>query len=145
MTDFSFEIKDNYEIDLEIENGEFVKDNTLQSRIMISLFTDARCDTHELPAFQNSKRGYWGDCLFGEETGSKLWLLDQTKANTETLNRAKSYATEALSWIVEDGLADDLNVEASFDLNKRLSLRIQITKDKQEKEALFIENMWEFL
>ena len=107
---------DNGKIQLDF-NADSKQDNLI-SAVIISLFTDARANDEEFKEVQDwelSKRGYWADQLDGVKTGSKLWLLKRASRDQDTLERAKSYTKEALSWLLEDGLAESLEVEASYE------------------------------
>ena len=105
------------------------QDGTLDSAIIISLFTDARA----LPTddYHGDPRGYWGDALsiMGESpvsVGSRLWLLRREKQTAATLRRAEQYAREALQWLISDGIAHSIVIAASAPRNGLLALSIQI-------------------
>lgn len=107
---------DNGKIQLDFKADS--KQDNLISAVIISLFTDARANDEEFKEVKDwelSKRGYWADQLDGVKTGSKLWLLKRAPRDQDTLERAKSYTKEALSWLLEDGLAESLEVEASYE------------------------------
>lgn len=103
----------------------------LLSAIIISLFTDARAteeEFEEVNDWELSRRGYWADQLDGVKTGSKLWLLKRAPRDQDTLDKASSYTKEALSWLLEDGLADSLEVETSYEQDDLLiAIRINGT------------------
>lgn len=147
MSDFCFENNFNpdFNYDLSLENGEFKTDDSLKTAILISLFTDVKSELSELSQIQTSQKGYWGDVFFEENTGSKIWLLEGSKATNETLNRAKEYALESLAWLIEDGIAEDIIVNTSYDSHKKLCLDIEILKNKNAIEKISIDNVWSYL
>ena len=107
---------DNGKIQLDFKADS--KQDKLISAVIISIFTDARANDEEFKEVQDwelSKRGYWADQLDGVKTGSKLWLLKRAPRDQDTLERAKSYTKEALSWLIEDDLAESLEVETSYE------------------------------
>ena len=109
------------EFDLTIEHG-------LRSAVLISLFTDARAGLDELPGGDSDRRGWWGDDLSeNDRIGSKLWLLAREKQTAEVAARAEGYAQEALSWMVEDGVAAAVDVTAAWIAPEHLLLEIGIT------------------
>lgn len=135
--------------DIAIENGDLARDQSLRTSLLLSLFTDRRATPEELVRVGgDDARGWWGDSVAevqGDQFGSKLWLLRREKVIQETLNRAREYARAALAWMVEDGVASELGVEAAWldDLVARaprgiLALGIEITKptDVPERYAL---------
>ena len=127
MTDLCFD--DN--LDLVINDGIPSTSDSLKTAIYISLFTDSRCLESEIPILQYSPRGYWGDAIFDENTGSKLWLLERAKFNKDTLIKTKEYAMQSLKWVIDDGFAMEIEINTFYDQNN--SLNIDIIIDKYEK------------
>lgn len=82
--------------------------------VIVSLFTWRRANADDkLPADQ--RMGWWGDTfptVPNDRIGSKLWLLSRAKLLPETVNQAREFAAEALQWLVEDGVAARVDVEA---------------------------------
>lgn len=122
------------EFDIKRNGLLLATDETLETAVIISLFTDRRArPDHELPGQNDSKRGWWGDALSdieGDETGSWLWHLYREKATDETLNRAREYALDALQWLLHDRIASHVNVKTWYqDLTAGLMvIEVIITK-----------------
>ena len=117
--------------DVEIKNGDVVRDDGLETAVTISLFTDRRVTEEEKPYLANSKRGYWGDLfseIDGDKMGSRLWTLEREKRTTEVLRRAEDYAREALQWLIDDGVVLSISANASYDNNKFINIDIKIIK-----------------
>jgi phage gp46-like protein len=116
--------QDNQQIDLQTSPDARL--NWLQNAVLISLFTDARCEADELPQGETDQRGYWGDLDLpeGESLGSKLWLLRREKITQNTLNRARDYATDALQWLIENDHLQGVKVEVSRGGLERIDLLI---------------------
>lgn len=127
------------------------EDNSLTTAVLISLFSDARVD---------GQRGWWGDS-YQDKTqaprdlaGSRLWLLERAKQTPQTLKDAQIYAEEALSWLLEDGLASRVDVVSSWlspsQMGTRtaprvLQLIITIQKPAHtggDTESFRIDNLW---
>ncbi len=123
---------------MSIRDDDIAMDASLETAVIISLFTDARAgDDDELPAGEKNPRGWWGDDLNdipGDITGSKLWLLCREKQQTRVVKRAEEYARVALAWLVEDGLASKVVVEGSIPRAGWLGLSITIHRPSR-KEA----------
>ncbi len=116
---------------IRLDPKAYSKHDELVSAILISLFTDARATDEEFEQVKDwelSKRGYWADQLAGVSTGSKLWLLKRASKNQDTLERAQSYAQDALLWLVQDNIAQSLNVETSYEQDDLL-IDIKINGD----------------
>lgn len=122
-------------------------EETLQTAVILSLFTDARSDSDDvLPRGQTDRRGWCGEELMrgdaggagargarSESWGSRLWLIYASKTTDEVLDFAQFTAQEALAWMVRDGLAESVRVEAEWQgapgqSNDRLVLRVSITR-----------------
>ncbi len=142
MTDVALNIINGC-VQLKLENGDLAKDDGLETAILISLFSDRRVTDEELPVGISDKRGWWGD-LFptvqGDKIGSKIWLLERRgKVNNATLAEIESFATDALQWLLEDGVASSVEVIASLGDNNDINLSIKITKnDSSQNRFLFI-------
>lgn len=143
MSDVKLIIKDRC-FELDLTKGDLTKDDGLETAVAISLFTDQRVSSDELPSGETSKRGWFGD-LFPEvdqdKIGSKLWLLERSKRVTETLRKFEDYCREALQWLIEDGVSDSITVTASYDENFHLSCEIKISRPKN-RESRF-QLLWD--
>jgi phage gp46-like protein len=82
----------------------------LETAVLLSLFTDARAaDDDRVPGAQDDRRGWWAAPL-----GSRLWLLTREIATNEVRLRAEDYCRDALAWMIEDGVADQIDVAAAY-------------------------------
>ncbi|SNT07918.1 phage GP46 family protein [Pseudomonas segetis] len=99
--------------DLAIADGDLITDSTLETAVLLSLYTDRRALAEDvLPDGGTDRRGWWGDAYSAQPHGSRLWLLSREKELDEVLRRAREYASEALEWITEDGIATSVEVDA---------------------------------
>jgi phage gp46-like protein len=105
------------EANLDFEDGDLSIEQGVMSAIIISLFTDRRADQDDdLPDLLNPDlRGWWGDKaspeIENDQIGSRLWLLERSKATPEVLIQAKGYIKECLNWLIEDGIMSDIQIE----------------------------------
>ncbi|ELY9614282.1 phage GP46 family protein [Salmonella enterica] len=87
--------------------------NPLPRAVIISLFSWRRAnpdDNAPVPM------GWWGDTyptVAGDRIGSRLWLLGREKITNDTLNRARDYATEAMQWMLDDGVAARIDITSA--------------------------------
>lgn len=144
-----------------VADGDLSTDAGLASAVIVSLFSDARAEPGdrlpEDPAppwdqvgqrapFPN-RRGFWGDALKPASvpagarhvTGSRLWLLAREKNVPETLSRAQAYAREALTWLLDDGVASRLDVTATAVRVDMLGLHVRIWRPA----GLAFQRVWE--
>ncbi|MBM3929225.1 MAG: hypothetical protein FJ335_12340 [Sphingomonadales bacterium] len=118
--------------DLVVDAGSLATDDGLRSAIVMSLFSDARAGGDDELPVDADPRGWWGDVVPSadrDELGSKLWLLDRAKVIPRVLASARDYATAALAWLVDDGVASSVGVDASGD-SVNGELRLHVTVDR---------------
>lgn len=107
-------------------------DDGIETAVIISLFTDRLAEADDvLPDNSGQRRGWWGDSfpdIEGDRIGSRLWLLAREKQMPSVLERARAYAKEALAWMVEDGVARGVEVEAEFQGIGTIALGVTILR-----------------
>ena len=116
--------------------------------VVISLFTWRRArPDDELPG--SDRFGWWGDnyaAAPGDRIGSRLWLLSREKLTARTVERAREYAQEALAWLVEDGVASRVEVEAERQGIDTLALACRIYRTAGAAPVdLRFSSVWEFI
>lgn len=148
MTDLALSW-DGREADLVIEDGDFVLDDSLQTSVIISLFSDRRARRDDaLPDSSSDRRGWCGDAwpeVPADQIGSRLWLLGREKEIVETMRRAREYGKECVSWILEDGIAAKIEVTASVPTRGVLRLLVTISKRDGTNENYQYDALWEAL
>jgi phage gp46-like protein len=73
--------------------------------------------------------------------GSELWLLAHTgKADAETTGVLERMVREALQWMLEDNLAQSIEVAAERNGKNRIDYRVIITKPDGSQTT--IEEVW---
>lgn len=139
--------KDAFAADLLLERGALLQDDGLRSAILISLFTDARAPAGaELPEAGSDLRGWWGDDFAADGSpadsanavGSTLWLLQRSKITAATLQRAREAASAALGWLIRDGVASAVKVDAEAQGDR---LAIGVTIDRPQGPG---RQRWDF-
>ncbi|MDH4319866.1 MAG: phage GP46 family protein [Desulfobulbaceae bacterium] len=151
MADIGLIIKDlgnNLQmIDIGLAGYDLTTDETLQTAVILSLFTDRRADPDdELPDGTADRRGWWAEALDGIEDdriGSRLWLLAREKQTAEVANRAREYAEEALQWLVDDGVAAKVIVTTEWIAMGALGMLVEINKPDATKLTYKFDNIWE--
>ncbi len=125
-------------------------DDGLYTAVAISLFTDRLADAGDaLPASQGNRRGWWGDVLApeaGDLIGSRLWLLAREKEQPNVLRRAKEYAAEALQWLLDDGVARAVDVQAQWLKGQgsasALCLTVTVTRNAEAVVRYRFDDFW---
>jgi phage gp46-like protein len=135
-----------YGADWVLDGSLLAGDAGLMTAVIISLWTDARAlDDDALPPGQSDRRGWWGDSFPVAERdrfGSRLWLLRASKQLQESLNLARTYAEEALAWLVDDGVARKVEVETWIVRFEVMGLLARIHKPDGTVVPLKFEVLW---
>lgn len=147
MTDIALTLDASGRLDINLSGMDLAQENGLRTAVVMSLLSDrlAHVDD-ELPDGGTDRRGWWADTwpsVEGDRFGSRLWLLSREKDLAIVRDRAKTYAQEALAWLIEDGIASGISVEASTVRPGLLGLFIEITRRDGGRESLQLEYVWE--
>lgn len=125
-----------YDIDIDTD-GDLVKEDGFDTNLIMSLFCERRATRDEVsPPLM--RRGWWGNTVNsdGFELGSKLWLLDQSRLTTATVNMAQQYALQGASWLKTDGFVKDILVDSTPTYSSNgPSIRLTITLVRRDNEV----------
>lgn len=132
--------------DLTIVANDISQDGSLETSVVISLFSDKRAyESDPLPDGQTDRRGWWGDAvptIPGDQIGSRLWLLGREKQRADVLNRARDYATDALQWLLDDKVAERVDVTAEFTRPGMIGLLVVIVRPLANAAEFRFPNAW---
>lgn len=124
-------IWDQVKADIALSGGDLLADNGLATAVIISLCSDARAEfSDELPAGVTERRGWWGG---DKDFGSKLWLLTREKTTARTAARAREYVQKALQWLIDDGIAQSVEVTAEILNPYTLAVSASISRGSNKK------------
>jgi len=112
--------------DLARDGDVLALDHGIATAVLTSLFSDARVDG-DLPQGLDRRRGWWADTV-EDRHGSLLWLLDREKATAETAARAEEYVRTALAWLIDEGIAESIEVEGVIAERHRLYLDVKVVR-----------------
>lgn len=144
ITHFPIMHGDYMAFDAAMESGSLAAGADLRTAVILSLFCDRRAEADDaLPDPAGSRRGWWGDALMQRPIGSRLWLLSREKQMQEVVNRAREYATEALQWLVDDGIVEELAVEAEVVRFGVLGLAARIVRPHAHTETYKFGYLWQ--
>lgn len=150
MTDFATHFTD-FSGDWVQTGPVLLADDGLQTAVLLSLFTDRLAGVDDaLPDAGDTvnRRGWWGDAyadIAGDRIGSRLWLLAREKQTAAVLQRAQSYAREALQWLIDDGVAREVTVIADLGRADVLGLHIEIVRSARPVTRYRFEHFWKGL
>lgn len=101
--------------DWVLADGDLQSGQDLETACLVSLFTDklATPDFHPTDG-TSDRRGWWADPYNDQPLGSNLWQLERAHKTRNTLGLAQRYASEALQWLVADGVAQAVAVDTQW-------------------------------
>ena len=120
----------------------------LTRAVIMSLFTWRRAEPDDSVPESHSRQGWFGDTyasVTGDKIGSRLWLLAREKLTPATIERARSYAEEALHWLLEDAVASHITVQAERVGLSMLAVRVAIYRTDGPPRQLDFEDVWSVL
>lgn len=77
-----------------------------------------------------------------DRIGSRLWLLSRSKDLAETVAAAKDYITEALQWLIDDGVAAAVGVVVTPAENDTLQFAVKITRPSGDVVGFKYDYAW---
>lgn len=131
---------------LYLDGADLAEDRGLRTAVLVSLFTDRLSrEDDQLPDGTDDRRGHWTDSylLNDDLEGSRLWLLEREKVLPDVLRRAEDYGREALQWMLEDGLANAVQVTAWTTGRSDMNLHVVITRPQGDQVQLKFLNIWQ--
>lgn len=122
------------------------RESRLARAVISSLFTWARArEGDELPTPESPRMGFWGDTyspVTGDRWGSRLWLLARETLTASTVAKARDLAKESLEWMVQDKVAERVQVEASRSGTDRLDMRILVDEPGGARLDIRFADIW---
>ena len=115
--------------DLQIKDGDLRPETGLETAILLSLFSDRRATVEQLPDLEESKRGWWADDVsdpIEDKWGSLLWIVERAKITNDLTARIEDFVRESLDWMIIDGVAERINVNAVRNGLDRIDISIEI-------------------
>ena len=127
---------------MNANGSDLATDDSLYPAVIVSLLAHRTADLDDLlpngttGRTGGDRQGYWGDTpLPGDPdyptpnlTGSRLWLLARSEQTDETLRQAEAYAIEALTWMMEDDVAETVTAVASYPQLGQMLLQVTVTQ-----------------
>ena len=130
--------------DLALSGAGLLTGGAIEAAVAVSLFTDRVAASDDVISDgTDDRRGWWGDTFASRPIGSRMWLLLRAKATNETLNKAKDFVTEALQWLLDDGVAARVDVVTQWIRRGQLGALVTIYQQDGTRQALSYSWAWE--
>ena len=135
------------EADLVLTGADLKVEPSLNTALLISLFTNARADQDaRLSTEDSDRRGWWGDTFAevpGDQIGSRLWLLRREKLTEQLRAKAEREVELALLWLVQDGIAAGIEVSSEIQKPDRLALLVIVERPDASRVEFDFALVWE--
>lgn len=123
--------------DLVLEAGDLASEPGLRTACFASLFTDVRAPDGTPTPDETTRGGWWADTA-QDSWGSRLWLERASKATEATRQRLAVGAEQALRWLLDEGVAESVLVEAVLAENQ-VRLEVHLRRGRSQRWA----TLWE--
>jgi phage gp46-like protein len=116
--------------DWALAEGDLETGQDLETACLVSLFSDRLATPDFTPTDGTSDtRGWWASYYDDNPViGSNLWQLDRAKKTRNTLGLARRWTLDALQWLIDDGIARDIQCNTSWLASGHLAIAVAITK-----------------
>lgn len=144
MTDLGFFDVGSDCPDIKIEGGALKAELGLQTAVLISLYSDRRATLEELPPGESDPAGWWADefeAVADDQIGSLLWTLKRAKISNALAGRVRDIVAESLQWMIDDGVAQSVDVSAELQLPSTVVFSVDILRP--EGDSFFFRFAWD--
>lgn len=131
---------ENY-YDISFTDGDFTLTQGLETALFMSVLCEVRDDSIEVPQMRGGWAGNQLQPIVGYEQGSLLWTLYQSSAKSDNTTKAQQYIEDGLQWLIDDGIAKDIEVETNIVANDNLIVKITATRNDNTQDVSFF-NLW---
>lgn len=119
----------------------------LYRAVVVSLYTWRRAGPDD-PVDDDERYGWWGDVVpreGGDRIGSRLWLLRRRNITPQTLRDAEHYAREALQWLLDDGVASQVDVTVERAGRDQISVLVAVHEIAGAEHQYTFNDLWQVI
>lgn len=128
-----------YDLELD-EQGDLSNGDFFDTSLTYALLGERRASPSEVPQSQ-LRRGWIGNQNSDFENGSKLWLFEQARKTQTTLNGLTTAAFNGVSYFIEDGLVQNIEVNSVF-TNDGAAIEVVVIRFDSEVDRRFFK-LWD--
>ena len=129
--------------DVAWAGDDLASGHDLETAVAISLFSDrhASPDYVFVDGTQNP-RGWWADADNGYQIGSRIWQYSRATRTTATRLALIDACREALAWMIEEGVASAVAVDAYYVGDSGVQLTVNLTQSSGTLASLKYQFLW---
>lgn len=113
----------------------------LETAVLISLFSNRLAQRDYRPVDGNAQ-GWWADAYSEKPIGSRLWQFYRSKKTSTTRAAVIDAVQEGLKWMIDDGIASQVIVDAYFVTSGGLQINITIQRPNDADINLHYDWAW---
>jgi phage gp46-like protein len=119
--------------DVQIENGLFVSDKQFSTDVYLSLLGGNTNDNGK----GNNNNQFWGNLLRDTKESEKLrsrfqYVTTGLPMSVKNINEAEKAAAMDLQWLIDEEIADVINIYGYSTGKNMFNLKVKILKDKNK-------------
>lgn len=136
-------VKNGLLYDLDFDGRDLKMTESLYGGILFSLGIKALSDddvSNKDARLEKEPAGWWANALESVQIGSTIWSIK--KKTSDYLSRVKESAEKALAWIVSDGVAAEVTVDAS-DVGEVCEIDVTVRRPDGRTEEFTFQKNWE--
>lgn len=136
------------QLDFRIVDGQLSISNQVRSAVLFSIMMHKRIeDETELnyPLGQcEQKGGWWAEEMIGREFGITHWTLEYTRPTAVAEVIVERSLTESISYLVDQGLIEDVDIEAELDLctGTVCVSNLEVRRPQDDPQKTHFDLMW---
>lgn len=131
---------ENY-YDITFTDGDFTLTRGLITAFMMSVFCEVRDDSIEVPQQRGGWAGNQLQPIEGYQQGSLIWTLYQSNTASDVSTQAQQFISDGLQWLIDDGIAKDIEVETNIVANDKMEVKITATRNDDTQDVAFFD-LW---
>ncbi len=117
--------------DIDIENGDIAKTNSLDTAVYMSVFCEKRSDKVNEPTLRRGHFTNQFNNVAGYQIGSLLWIYtSQAKQTDSNITLIESSVKDGLKWLIDDNIISKTNVKATK-LDTKVNIEVDLINKLQ--------------
>jgi phage gp46-like protein len=144
MSDLALSQSANGRFDLDFSGNDLHLTDSLKNAVLLSLgiWASGRV-TDGNAVLEPQISGWWGSSLDDIELGSTIWKSFSDKVGEPVLDKIDAAVTQALKWMIDDGVAKDVVPDTSILSKNSVEIVVKIVRPDSSEEEYKWQVNWE--
>jgi phage gp46-like protein len=144
MSDLALSQSANGRFDLDFSGNDLHLTDSLKNAVLLSLGIWASGRVSDGNAVLEPQiSGWWGSSLDDIELGSTIWKSFSDKVGEPVLDKIDAAVTQALKWMIDDGVAKDVVPDTSILSKNSVEIVVKIVRPDSSEEEYKWQVNWE--